>query len=55
MNAHIQHIDERVLGVAVFVDANVIETFIDPGQDEIEFTPEATPGGILLRVGGDRL
>ena len=49
MNAHSQCVpDGQVLGIAVFIDADVLETFIDPQQGEIEYMPEATPDGILI-------
>ena len=55
MNARIQCVpDGPVLGIAVFIDANTIETFIDPQQGEIEYMSEATLDGILLRIDGDR-
>ena len=54
MNARVQRIGEQVLGVAVFIDGNVIETFIDPQQGEIEYMLEATPDRIMLRIGSDR-
>lgn len=51
MIARIQRIDEQP-SIAVYIGADVVKSVILPDQDWIEFNPEVTSDGILLRIGG---
>lgn len=44
----------RLFGVAIFLPADVIEPFMDDGTEAIEFGLIRMPGGIHLKIGGDR-
>lgn len=46
--------DGRLFGAAIFLDAEVIERFVDDGAEEIEYKLKAVPDGIMFEMGGGR-
>ena len=46
--------DGRLFGAAIFLDAEVIERFVDDGAEEIEYELKALPDGIMFEIRGGR-
>jgi len=45
--------DGRLLGVAIFLPADIIEPFVTDGADEIEYKLIRMPGGVHIEIAGD--
>lgn len=44
--------DGRLLGAAIFLDAEVIEPFVTDGAEVIEGELKVAPGGVFIEIGG---
>ena len=44
----------RLLGVAIFLEAEIIEKYVTDSAEHIEYTPTLLPAGIMLEIGVSR-